>query len=272
MLSSPQEGPAEEGLCSSLLRLVQNDHQVQQLRKELGAFSHRCRNLLHGMKMSFYFVRRGAVQPLPPWWDCLERNYEGIEQLLNQLQAIYRPIVLTPVHGQLGRLIEDRQRHWSSWFETSRGTLRMIPPASECAGDFDPMCLTMGLDALVRWRALAIPEGGAASLSWKTEGDQFEATWDESAGPPGLPPTLTGPDGPGSTPPLSAHQPLALPLLARVLTAHRGTIDWSFKPNFRTCLRWPLLQQTDACDSSAAMLPACDQGNLVLEKVAGSSR
>jgi len=45
-----------------LLRLVQSDRQIQQLREELGGFSHRCRNLLNGMKMSLYFLRRGAEQ------------------------------------------------------------------------------------------------------------------------------------------------------------------------------------------------------------------
>ena len=90
----PHEGTAEGGLCCSLLRLVQSDQQIQQLREELGGFSHRCRNLLNGMKMSLYFMRRGAEQPLPQWWDGLEQNYRGIEELLDQLQAIYRPISL----------------------------------------------------------------------------------------------------------------------------------------------------------------------------------
>ena len=57
----PHEGTAEGGLCCSLLRLVQSDRQIQQLREELGGFSHRCRNLLNGMKMSLYFVRAGPT-------------------------------------------------------------------------------------------------------------------------------------------------------------------------------------------------------------------
>jgi len=40
----------------------------------------------------------------------------------------------------------------------------------------------------------------------------------------------------------AARQPLALPPLARVMTAHRGTMEWSREPEFHALLRWPLNQ------------------------------
>ncbi len=238
----PHDGTAEGGLCCSLLRLVQSDCQIHQLREELGGFSHRCRNLLNGMKMSLYFMRRGAEHPLPPWWDGLEQNYRGIEELLDQLQAIYRPISLTLVRGGFRCLVQDRQGLWSDWFASGCGTLEIESPEQEAEGEFDPMCLTMCLDALVRWRAAVISAGQSARISWRTGDGQFEVSWDESAAPaPALirPPAQASPGSPSLR---AAHQPLALPLLARVMTAHRGTMEWSGKPEFHALLRWPLNQ------------------------------
>ena len=256
----PQEGTAEEGLCCSLLRLVQNDQQIQQLREELGGFSHRCRNLLNGMKMSLYFMRRGAEQPLPQWWDALELNYRGIEELLDHLQAIYRPISLTLIRGTFRCLIQDRQKLWIDWFASSCGTQEIVPPGQESVGEFDPMYLTMGLDALVRWRASAIAFGQAARITWRTREGRFEVSWQEvgaTASTPSRPCTQTSSDSPS---PWGAHQPLALPLLARVMTAHRGTMEWSRDPAFHALLRWPLNQSSEqppVDDPPLTKTPAC---------------
>ena len=242
MRPMPHEGTAESGLCCSLLPLVQSDQQIEQLREELGGFSHRCRNLLNGMKMSLYFMRRGASEPLPEWWDGLERNYRGIEELLDQLQAIYRPISLNLVRSQVRCLVQDRQRIWSDWFASSSGTLEFDPPEQESAGDFDPMCLTMGLDALARWRAAALSAGPSARISWCTPDGHFELNWNEFAATAPLPFRPVAPASSSTSSLFSAHQPLALPLLARVMTAHQGTMEWSQQPQFQIVLRWPLHQ------------------------------
>jgi hypothetical protein len=225
-----------------LLRLVQSDRQIQQLREELGGYSHRCRNILNGIKMSLYFVRKGAQQPLPQGWDGLEQNYRGIEELLDQLQAIYRPITLTLVRGAIRCLVQDRQRLWNDWFTSGGSSLEVVPPQQESDGEFDPMCLTMGLDALVRWRSAAIAPGTSARISWRTGDGQFEVSWHESGATAPAPIQPPGPCGPVSPSLLAASQPLALPLLARVMTAHRGIMEWSGKPEFHTLLRWPLTQ------------------------------
>lgn len=236
------EGTAEGGLCCSLLRLVKSDQQIQQLREELGGFSHRCRNLLNGMKMSLYFMRRGAEQPLPQWWDGLELNYRGIEALLDQLQTIYRPISLTLIRGTFRCLVQDSQQLWSDAFAGGCGSLAIVPPEQESIGEFDPMYLRMGFDALARWRALAMAAGQSARISWRTGEGQFEVSWHESRSTSPAPIGSSGQTSPGSPSPWAAYQPLALPLLARVMTAHRGTLDWSREPEFRALLRWPLNQ------------------------------
>src|SRR4051794_29215659 len=80
MRSQPQGRSSEDALCSSLLRVVQDDRKIAQLREEISGFSHRYRNLLNGMKMSLYLVRRGADQALPALWANVEQSYGGIEQ------------------------------------------------------------------------------------------------------------------------------------------------------------------------------------------------
>ncbi len=177
------------------------------------------------------------------WWA--ERGsalYVNDEELLDQLQAIYRQISLTLVRGAFRCWVQDRQRLWSDWFASGCGTLELVPPEQESAGEFDPMCLTMGFDALARWRASAVSAGQSARISWRTGDDQFEVSWHESGGTahaPIRPPAQTSPGSPSLW---AAHQPLALPLLARVMTAHRGTMEWSWEPEFHALLRWPLNQ------------------------------
>ena len=132
MRSLPQERPAEEELCSSLLRIVQDNRKIEQLREELSGFSHRCRNLLNGMKMSLYFVRRGADRPLPAWWADVEQSYGGIEQLLDRLQVIYRPMTLTLVRAPFRSLVQDHEPQWRDYFGGCSRTLAIVPPAEEC--------------------------------------------------------------------------------------------------------------------------------------------
>jgi hypothetical protein len=230
-----------------LLRLVQDDRQIQHLREQLGGFSHRCRNLLNGLKMSFYFLQRGVDQPLPEYWSALELDYRRIEALFDQLQAIYRPVSLTVIRGTLRCLIQDRQPHWAQWFASGQGTLEIAPPKQESHGEFDPMCLSMGLDALARWRAAVLAADQSARFSWRTGGGQFEVRWEErercAPADSALFPLRSDSKCTAAS---AAPQPLALPLLARMLTAHGGTLEWNRKPHFQALMRWPLNQSPGA--------------------------
>ena len=181
MRSLPQERPAEEALCSSLLRIVQDNGKIEQLREELSGFSHRCRNLLNGMKMSLYLVRRGADRPLPEWWADVEQSYGGIEQLLDRLQVIYRPMTLTLVRAPFGSLVQDHEPRWRDYFGACGRSLEIVPPDDESSCAFDPMQLSGGFDAFLRWRAAMVCPGQPVRLSWRTSDDQLEVSWHESA-------------------------------------------------------------------------------------------
>ena len=94
----------------------------------LSGFTHRCRNLLNGMKMSLYFVRREANGPLPRPLTEVEQTYGSIEQLFDQLQQIYRPMTLTPVRADFGSLVGDRERGWREAFARGGAVLDIVPP------------------------------------------------------------------------------------------------------------------------------------------------
>jgi hypothetical protein len=172
MHASPQEGPREEDLSVVLLRLVLDEVDAERLRGMLSGFLHRCRNLLSGMKMSIYLVRREAAGPLPE------------------------------------RLAEVEE-------------------------------------TFVAWRATSLSAGQTASLSWRSEGPEFEVSWEETSGARGCRDV-----GPGQGPPrsvlCSSIHSLGLPLLARMITAHHGAFEWHGTPPFQVRFRWPMTRPVAA--------------------------
>jgi hypothetical protein len=239
-----------------LLPFVQEENQIELLRKELGEFSHRCRNMLNGMKMSFYFVRRSRPEVLPPWWNEVEERYREIERLFDTLQRIYRPMPLTVVRACFGSLVRDRLRTWRMWFQDGGRELELVPPAEERPGEFDPICLGMALDAFVEWRAHTMSPVGLARLGWRMEGDQILVDWVET--PQRELPGASCPLAEAScTPPTTPRtDELALPLLARVLTAHRGSLRRSPGPEVNYEFRLPLRHSaTTSASASPTPLP-----------------
>ena len=239
-----RDDDADVGLSCSLLRIVQDERMLEQLRRELSSFSHRCRNLLSGMKMSLYLMRREAAGALPSWWEDIERNYRGIEQLLDELQSMYRPMPLTVVRAPFRSLVRDRESSWREWFTKVGATLEINPPVEESVGSLDPMCLRMGCDALVGWRAFTLRPGHVGRLSWHTADGWLHACWQEA------PAMARAPEKPldslandRSTQPAGQWM-LALPLLARVVKAHGGAVHWTRFPAFEVRFGWPLEQAT----------------------------
>jgi hypothetical protein len=239
MHCSPQEGPREEILSDLLLGLVLDQADTERLRGMLSAFLHRCRNLLSGMKMSLYLVRREAPGPLPCRMAEVEETYRSIECLFDRLQAIYRPVTLTPIRARLGSLVADREEGWRESFRAAGASLEISPPREDRRGDFDPSYLELGLDAFVAWRASSIAAGQTASLSWRTEGSEFEVSWGESPDSAAVRHAEAG-QGPPRSGLRATISSLGLPLLARMITAHRGILEWEGTPLFQVRFRWPM--------------------------------
>lgn len=139
------EGIGGSGLSSAILPWVEQPERLHELRQFLSEYTHRCRNSLHGIKMSLYLFRRGIPEPPSDAWTRLERAYQDTERLFDRLQEIYRPMRTTMVRSPLGRLLCERLPVWCSWFAERGITLRADPPAEEVLGEYDPMHLSSRL-------------------------------------------------------------------------------------------------------------------------------
>jgi hypothetical protein len=239
MSPQPQEGPAEGGLSSSVLPFVDGPERIDHVRLLLSSFSHRCRNSLNGIKMSLYLSKREWNGSTPPCWIELEQTFQEIERLFDRLQVIYRPLSVTMVRSPLGQLVAERLPSWRSLFTPNGRTLEVDPPWQEVSGDFDPMHLGLGLDAFVAWRAEKNSAKGNPRLSWRMDAGFFEISWREGHFQgPGISRERETRMTEEMIPP-SGVDCLALPLLARIVSAHGGHQESTLDPAFGLKLRWP---------------------------------
>jgi hypothetical protein len=238
MRPRPLDGSADDGLSSSLLRFV-DEGQLGPLRQALSDFNHRCRNLLNGMKMSFYLAKRSSPGPLSERWGELDQTYGAVEQLLERLSTIYRSMPLTLLKLRFGSLVDERSSVWASWFEQHGNTLTLEPPDREAVGELDAMRLISAIDAFITWRAESLPRGGRAFLKWATEGGCFQLSWIEQVPEHARNNRFPVEGVPDSRLP-TATGALSLPLLARVISEHRGRLTWTREPNVEARMRWPL--------------------------------
>jgi hypothetical protein len=244
MSPQPHEGPADEGLSSSFLRIVHDPEQVEGLRTVLGGFCHRCRNSLNGIKMSLYLFRREARGAVPDCWGEIETLYHEIEHLFDHLQTIYRPMPITMVRSPLDDLIDHHIPKWRSWFESRGRTLQLDRPDREISADFDPAQLGAGLDALAAWRAEAGDARAMTRVTWGATDGSIELCWDEvlSGDPPQAfepPDGFVACDGTSSSRRVDL---LVLPVLARIVAAHGGRLDRTQDSACGVRLRWPQFQ------------------------------
>jgi hypothetical protein len=245
MSPRPHEGPAEEGLSSSLLQIVHEAERVERLRAVLSGFCHRCRNSLNGIKLSLYLFRREARGAVPDSWGEIESVYQQVERLFDHLQTIYRPMTVTMVRSSLDERIHHHVLKWRSWFESRGLSLQLDPPGSEVTGDFDPTQLGAGLDAMAAWRAEVGRAGGMARVAWGIHDGSIEIRWQEATpDDPRDPPEHAGVfirrDAGRSSRLVDA---LALPLLARIVAAHGGHLRREREAGFGVLIRWPQYQR-----------------------------
>jgi len=242
MSPQPHEGPAEEGLSTSILRLIDNPERIEHLRQMLSSFNHRCRNSLNGIKMSLYLCKHEVNGPKPRCWFELERTYQELERLLDRLQVISRPLPLTVVRSPLGRLVDERLPSWRSWFNVRGRTIQVDAPGDDPPGDFDPMYLGLGFDAFVAWRAEAAHADWQTLLRWRISDGFFELSWEEAClenGPPAHDGEISQIQG---SSPNGGVDSLALPLLARIVSAHGGYLETDSDPALAMRLGWPRFQ------------------------------
>ncbi len=223
-------GPSAEGAVASWLRIVSDPVKAGSLHGLLRGFCHDCRNDLNSLKLSLYLARRGAEGSDPSIWDEFEPRYRAVECLFERLQAIYWPMVPETVRLPLELLVEERRPGWVESLSRNGRALGLDPPEAPTVGDFDPIRLGQGLDAFVSWRAAVGERGRPARLRWGAEAGQFHLVWSE----PGAR-ALEARDAADDQ-----REPLALPLLARIVSAHRGAVEVTSDDGLQVHLRWPL--------------------------------
>jgi hypothetical protein len=241
MHRSQQEITADN-LSAAILPWVETPERISDLRRFLSGFTHRCRNSLHGIKMSLYLCRRGMQGPAPDAWARLEQTYQETERLLDRLQAIYRPISTTKVRSTLGQLLAGRLPIWRSWFSERGLVLAANPPADESLGDFDPMHLGSGLDAFVGWRLEDGASCGNAQLAWRLSRGFFEVEWNEAARHVPFGADSRADHRSGWSGQAWSLDSLALPFLARIASAHGGRVIFRRSPAIHLTLVWPQFQ------------------------------
>ena len=154
-----------EVLSSLLLRFVQEENDTVELREMLSGSTHRCRNLLNGMKMSLYFVRQEADGPLPRRLTEVEEAYGWIECLLRSAPADLPPVSLTPVRRRISAASWAIEAAGAKRSETPRPKIsRSSVPFQESEGEFDPSHLGLGLDSFVSWRAASVATDDTATV------------------------------------------------------------------------------------------------------------
>jgi len=218
------------GLSASLARIASHPDQLDCLSQILGIYCHQSRNLLHAIKLSLFLAKRNGPTSDSNIWGELESVYLSVERFFDRLHSICRPMSVTPVRMPLALLVEDRLSTWNEWLAERGRRLEVIAPLEPAIGDYDPARMAEGLDAFVAWRGDVGELGGSARLHWRAEAGHFLLDWSE--------PPVRCPDRSG----IYHEQPdrLALPLLARVVSAHRGTLDVAVQDGLCVRLRWPL--------------------------------
>lgn len=218
------------GLATSLAKLVADPANSESLYQILGTYCHQSRNVLHTMKLSLFLAQRSSPPAEMETWEKLERDYLAVEHFFDRLQLVCRPMAVNPVRMPLSLLVEDRLEDWTNWLAERGQSLEVIAPDGPAIGDYDPARMAQGLDAFVAWRGDVGRAGGSARLQWGVEAGHFHLDWAE--------PNARDQDPSGGC--LDQPERLALPLLARVVTAHAGTLDFAVQDGLRLRLRWPL--------------------------------
>jgi hypothetical protein len=217
-------------LAKLLLRVASCPRRAEALYQLLGDFCHEFRNRLNCLKLGLYLAKRERPVAEEGGWPGPERAYLELEQLIEQLQMICRPIRLVPIRLDLATFLEDRQPTWERYLANRELRLVLVSPGCPTVCQFDPTRLAKGLDTLVSWRAVVGAPGSVAQLRWGLEGKQIRLRWEEV---PGRAREALPLDG---VSPFS----LAIPLLARIVCVHGGTIKFSNRSGLRLTLRWPV--------------------------------
>lgn len=235
MSTTAEADSSADALSDVLRRVAANEGQARHLHEILGGYCHQSRNLLNCMNMSLYLARRGADPCAQSLWKEVERRYRGVEQFIDRLQSICRPMPVCVVRLPLSLLFEDRKGPWSEHLEAVGRRLLLEPPAEPAVGCFDPIRLGQALDDLVAWRVRVGNPDSGLRVRWTSNALGFQLQFDEPASDQ---PGTRGAFNPESR--AESFDTLTVALLTRVMTLHGGRLEIPSTEGWRIELRWPL--------------------------------
>ncbi len=234
------DGVTVDDLTGHFLRIATDRAGCRDLAQSLRGYFHDARNRLNSLKIGLYLARRGAPAPQRRVWEELDQSYRGLEQLVERLQTLCRPLELSPISDDLGPWLEERRESWTSQLAAAGRGFEWAPPPAPAVGRFDPMRLIQGLDALVAWRASADGRGRSARLAWGSDATHLRLEWSEEG--PSVDGPLEGRDGRSLS--------MVLPILAQLMTALGGSLAVSKRGGLVVRLAWPT--GGDASDAGPA--------------------
>lgn len=235
MVTTTTPPPAAKELVDALSRVAASPGMTRHLHHVLGGYCHQSRNLLNCLNMSLYLSRRACDPESASVWKDLEARYRHVEQFIDRIQAICRPMSVRPVSLPFALLVADRNDGWKARLgRTGRGLI-VEPPGSQVVVAFDPVSLGQGFDELVNWRSEMGPPGSDLRIRWHAEEGHFRVTWDEPRRGPLAERRVASVATPGDI--LDA---LSIPLLTRIVSLHGGTLDETSERNWRVVVRWPI--------------------------------
>src|SRR5689334_2037426 len=100
------ESELASGLELDLIGVAAHPARIKGLHHILSEFCHLFRNKLNCMRLSLYLAKRQAPPDMVTRWAELEARYREVEQFLDQLQLICRPMPLKPMSLDLGQFLE----------------------------------------------------------------------------------------------------------------------------------------------------------------------
>ena len=223
--ASPQDGPTP-----LLCRIVSDPAQIESLHEVFGGFCHQSRNLLNSLKLSIYLERRNSSSEMKALWNELEPRYLAAERIFDRLQAICRTMALSVVRLPLNLLIEERRTCWAQTLAARGRHLELVPPCAPTIGDYDPNRLGQGFDDFVAWRAEAGDPGVPLHLRWWAENGRFQLHWIDASdfgyrNEVGV---------------VDLSDALTLSFLARIMSAHGGSLSLEEGKGLHVRLHWPL--------------------------------
>ena len=218
---------SDSALGDRLFRLASHPEIRQTLYDRLGEYCHQCRNRLNSLKMGLYLARKQGSAETSAIWDRLEPLYLKLEQQIERVQDLCRPLRATPLRIDLGLLMNDRLPRWGSKWEQHGRRLIVRKPETQALASFDVELLGRWLDALVDWRAGEAHPSTTATLLWQADNQQAQLTWEE---------TTQTEDSRKET---SNRGIWVLPMIQRVAEVHAGTLRFQLEPAFRLELAWP---------------------------------